>query len=75
MSVLECIAAFEKVSGQKLNWTAGPRRPGDVVAIYANNEKAQSRLGWQPRYGIEAIMETAWAWEQRYRSGNSVLGA
>jgi UDP-glucose 4-epimerase len=75
MTVLECIHAFEKVSGQKLNWSVGPRRPGDVMAIYANNEKAQTRLGWEARYGIDDIMATAWAWEQRYRSGQTVLGS
>jgi UDP-glucose 4-epimerase len=58
-----------------LNWSVGPRRPGDVMAIYANNEKAQTRLGWEARYGIDDIMATAWAWEQRYRSGQTVLGS
>ncbi|MBM3431458.1 MAG: UDP-glucose 4-epimerase GalE [Bacteroidetes bacterium] len=75
MTVLECIHAFEKVSGAKLNWSVGPRRPGDVIAIYANNEKAKTLLGWEARYGIDDIMATAWAWEQRYRSGQTVLGS
>ena len=39
-TVLEVIKSFEKVSGKKLNYAIGPRRPGDVVAIYANNNKA-----------------------------------
>ena len=30
VTVLELIAAFEKVSGQKLNYNLGPRRPGDA---------------------------------------------
>jgi len=33
VSVLEAIAAFEKVSGQALNYEIGPRRAGDVIAI------------------------------------------
>jgi UDP-glucose 4-epimerase len=36
-----------------------------VVAVYANYEQAASRLGWQPKYDIDDIMATAWAWEQR----------
>lgn len=63
VTVLEAIEAFEKVSGQKLNYTIGPRRPGDIVAIYSNYEKARDRLGWMPKYGIEDIMRSAWAWE------------
>ncbi|MCB0636742.1 MAG: UDP-glucose 4-epimerase GalE, partial [Lewinella sp.] len=64
VTVLEAIKAFEAVTGQSLNYHIGPRRPGDVVAIYANNEKAATRLGWQPTRDINDIMRTAWAWEQ-----------
>ena len=64
-SVLEVIKAFEKVSGQPLNYELGPRRPGDVEAIYANLDRARDHLGWSPQYSIEDIMRTAWAWEQK----------
>lgn len=64
VTVLEAINAFEKVSGQKLTYEIGPRRPGDVIAIYSNYKKAKESLGWSPQYGIEEIMETAWQWEQ-----------
>ncbi|MBR9922754.1 MAG: UDP-glucose 4-epimerase GalE [Bacteroidetes bacterium] len=67
-TVLEAINAFEKVSGQKLNYDIGPRRAGDVVAIYANHQRATDRLGWTPSRNIEDIMRTAWEWEKR-RSG------
>lgn len=64
VSVLEAIKAFEKVSGVSLNYEIGPRRPGDVIAIYSNYEKARTNLGWHPQYNIEEIMKTAWEWEQ-----------
>lgn len=64
VSVLEAIRAFEKVSGQDLNYELGARRPGDVVAIYANLDKASRLLGWQPQRNIEDIMRTAWEWEK-----------
>ena len=63
VSVLEAIHAFETVSNQKLNYTIGPRRAGDVIAIYANAGKAKNELHWTPRYGIKDIMRTAWAWQ------------
>ena len=65
VSVLEAIRAFEKVSNLKLNYKIGDRRAGDVVAIYANFEKAARHLGWQPQRGIEDIMKTAWEWEKK----------
>jgi len=65
VTVLEAITAFEKVSGKKLNYILGDRRPGDVVAIYANMDKAKSKLQWECKYNIEDIMRTAWKWEER----------
>lgn len=70
VSVLEAIKAFETVSGQPLNYEIGPRRPGDVIAIYAQPERAKSKLNWKPERDIEAIMASAWAWEKR-RSGEN----
>jgi len=65
VSVLEAINAFEDISGQQLNYKIGPRRAGDVIAVYADATKAKKKLGWQPQYDIKAIMQTAWAWEQK----------
>lgn len=63
VTVLEAIQAFEAVAGQKLNYVIGPRRAGDVVAIYANNDRAVRRLGWQAKRNITDIMRSAWEWE------------
>ncbi len=68
VTVLEAIRAFEKVSGQKLNYVIGPRRPGDVIAIYANNDHARKTLGWNIRFGLEDMMSTAWRWEQKLKN-------
>jgi UDP-glucose 4-epimerase len=62
-SVLEMISSFEKVSGMKLNHSIGPRRAGDVIAIYSDNSKARNMLGWELKYSLEDMMRTAWAWE------------
>lgn len=67
VTVLEAIKAFEKVSGVKLNYEIGPRRPGDIIAIYANNDKAKNKLGWQIRYSLDEMMSTAWKWELRLK--------
>lgn len=66
-TVLEVIKSFEKVSGKKLNYAIGPRRPGDVVAIYANNNKAVQSLHWTLQYDLEDMMRTAWAWELKLK--------
>ena len=63
ITVLEAIKAFEKISGVKLNYTIGPRRAGDVIAIYSDSSKAKKELGWKTKYTLEDMMETAWKWE------------
>ena len=73
VTVLEAIRAFEKVSHIQLNYEVGPRRPGDVVAIYANNDLAKEVLGWQPAYSLEEMMSTAWKWEQRLKADEKVF--
>jgi len=67
VTVLEAIKSFEKVSGVKLNYSIGPRRPGDVVAIYADNQFVKETLGWEIRYSLDEMMSSAWKWEQRLK--------
>ncbi len=62
-SVLEVVNTFEKVSGQKLNYEVGPRRPGDVPAIYADVTKAETELGFKTKLGLEEALSSAWQWE------------
>jgi UDP-glucose 4-epimerase len=73
VTVLEAIKSFEKVSGVKLNYEIGPRRPGDVVAIYANNDKAKKLLGWNPKYSLDEMMDTAWKWEVRLKEDEKMF--
>src|SRR5450432_3475532 len=70
-TVLEAIKAFEKISGFPLNYIIGPRRPGDVVSIYANNDLARNELGWVPKYSLEDMLSTAWRWEQKIKIDES----
>ncbi|MGE0567656.1 MAG: UDP-glucose 4-epimerase GalE [Bacteroidia bacterium] len=66
VSVLEAIHAFERVTGNTLPYKIGPRRPGDVIEIYANNEKAKTDLEWSPKFTIEDMMLSAWRWQQNF---------
>ncbi len=72
VTVLEAIRAFEKVSGVKLNYVIGPRRPGDVIAVYADNKLAVERLGWEIKYSLEDMMSTAWKWELKLKEDEAI---
>jgi UDP-glucose 4-epimerase len=73
VTVLEAIHSFEKVSGVKLNYEIGPRRSGDVVAIYANNDLAKRVLKWETKYSLDDMMATSWKWEQRLKADDKIF--
>ncbi len=64
VSVYELVTAFEKVNGLKLNYKFAPRRPGDVVAIWADTQLANDELGWKAERSVEDTLAAAWAWEK-----------
>jgi UDP-glucose 4-epimerase len=67
MSVLEVIHAFEKATGQKVNYKIHPRRPGDISTVYADTSLANNELGWKARASIEETLLSAWNWEKYIR--------
>ncbi len=71
VSVLEAINTFEEVTGKKLSYKIGPRRPGDVAAVYSDTEKSIKELGWNIKYDLKKMMETAWKWEQNLKGNQT----
>ncbi|WP_139924976.1 UDP-glucose 4-epimerase GalE [Hymenobacter sp. DG01] len=63
-SVLEVVQAFERATGQQLNYVIGPPRPGDVPAIYADVTKSTQELGFQTTSTLEEALSSAWKWQQ-----------
>lgn len=64
-SVLEVIDAAERITGHQVPHELGPRRPGDPTATFADPSRARALLGWEPRYGLDEIIRTAYAWHSR----------
>lgn len=64
VSVKEMVDAFESVNQVPLKFEFGPRRAGDSVAIYADNQLAKKLLDWEPKHDLDSMMLTAWKWEQ-----------
>jgi UDP-glucose 4-epimerase len=63
-TVLEVVTTFEEASGQKLNYSIGPRRPGDVPAIYADATKSAEVLGFKTETSLRDSLASAWKWQQ-----------
>ncbi len=63
-SVMEIIKAFEKATGEKVNFKFYPRRPGDIAMVYADTTRANRELGWKADTSLEQTLFTAWSWEK-----------
>lgn len=71
-SVLEMLGATERITGCPVPRQLHPRRPGDPARLIASSEKLRRELGWQPRYGLDDIIATAWRWRQKLGSSYRV---
>lgn len=66
-TVLEVIESFERSTGEKLNYILTDRRPGDVEAVYASTDKANTVLGWKAEFDLDDMTRSHWAWEKKLR--------
>ncbi|PVX50807.1 UDP-galactose 4-epimerase [Balneicella halophila] len=69
-SVLELINTFEEVNHLKLSYKIVGRREGDIEQIYADVTLANEELGWKAESSLAETLQSAWKWEQNYRSKN-----
>ncbi len=68
-SVLDVVKAFEKASGQKIEYKICPRRPGDIATCYSDPSKALECLGWKTAFDLERMCEDSWRWQKNNPKG------
>ena len=68
-SVKEMIESARRVTGLPIKAQVAGRRPGDPARLVASSEKARRVLGWQPKYGIDEIISSAWVWHKSHPDG------
>jgi UDP-glucose 4-epimerase len=72
-SVLDVINTVKKVSGVDIDVEFTGRRAGDAMTVVANSDKAQSELGWVPKYNsLDFIVQTALDWEKSLARRNLI---
>ena len=69
VSVLEVVNAFEQVNRVKINYEFAPRRDGDIATCFADNTKAVTELGWQPKFGLSDMLRDSWNWQKNNPNG------
>ena len=65
VTVLQLINAFEKATGQKVNYKIVGRRAGDIEKVWADTTLANNELGWKAQVPLEETLATTWRWQQK----------
>ncbi len=69
VSVKQLIAAVSKASGKELRLKVGPRRPGDVSALYGDTTLAAKTLGMTDYRSLQDICDDAWRFRVKNPDG------
>lgn len=64
VSVLGLIKAFEKATGEKVNYKIVGRRSGDIEKVWADTSLANNELGWKAQVSIEDTLANTWRWQK-----------
>jgi len=68
-SVLEVIAATERITGRTVPYEIAPRRAGDPVSTYADPTRVRKVLDWEATRTLDDIIRTAWNWHSSHLDG------
>jgi len=68
-SVLEIIAAFERITEKTIHYKIVDRRAGDVAENYADPGLALRELGWQTEKKLDEMVADTWRWQSQNPKG------
>lgn len=68
-SVLEVIAAFERVCGHSIPLQIEGVRPGDAAICYADSSLANRELGWKALRDLDFMVVDTWRWQEQNPNG------
>ncbi|GAB3575924.1 UDP-glucose 4-epimerase GalE [Spirosoma luteolum] len=71
-TVLNVIKTFEAETGVTLNYSIGPRRPGDVEQVYADVTKSKQVLNWTTARSLGESLRDAWRWQQQLTESSTL---
>jgi UDP-glucose-4-epimerase GalE len=68
-SVQQVVDLCKDVTGKPIATRAVERREGDPPELVADASAAKRELGWQARYSMREVVESAWAWHSKHPHG------
>lgn len=69
-SVMEIIAATERITGRKVPHEIVGRRAGDPAECYADASLIRETFGWSPTRSLDDIISSAYAWHTAHPLGH-----
>lgn len=69
VTVKEMVKAFEIACGHSITTSTVARRAGDLSSFYADNKRAQSRLGWAAKLSLADVCRDTWVWQSQNPDG------
>lgn len=74
-SVRDVVAAASEATGRPIPFMVGPRRPGDVPAIWADPALAHNLLDWKATRALAEMCADHWRWQSTNPEGFDGTGA
>lgn len=71
-SVNDIIDACVRVLNLPVSRKIGPRRSGDLPAIWADTCYTENTLNFKPKRNLETMVRTAWDWERNYQEETTI---
>jgi UDP-glucose 4-epimerase len=68
-SVQQVVDLCREVTGRPIATRKVERREGDPPELVADASAAKRELGWQARYSMREVIESAWAWHSNHPRG------
>jgi UDP-glucose-4-epimerase GalE len=68
-SVQEVVDLCREVTGRPIPTRLVERREGDPPQLVADASAAKRELGWQARYSMREVIESAWNWHREHPHG------
>jgi UDP-glucose 4-epimerase len=68
-SVLDVVQAASKAVGRDIPYVIGPRRSGDVAAVWADPALARDLLGWEATRSLNDMCADHWRWQESNPNG------
>jgi len=69
VTVLEMVAAFERVTGRPVPYRVAPRRVGDIADSCAAVDLIAEEVGWTAVRGVEEMVVDLWRWQEANPGG------